>query len=84
MRVLVPAWSTPALARGVRARTLDAGVPAGWVSGDEVYSTDPALALTWSTARSGTSWRWPVTTASVPGAVRRVDALAARLPGPAW
>jgi SRSO17 transposase len=24
-------------------RALDAGVPAGWVAGDEVYGADPAL-----------------------------------------
>jgi SRSO17 transposase len=33
----------PALARRMLARTLDAGVPAGWVAGDEVYGTDPGL-----------------------------------------
>jgi SRSO17 transposase len=33
----------PALARGMLARTLDAGVPAGRVTGDEVYGADPDL-----------------------------------------
>jgi SRSO17 transposase len=33
----------PALARRMLARTLDAGAPAGWVAGDEVYGSDPAL-----------------------------------------
>src|SRR5215467_8586769 len=33
----------PALARRMLARTLDAGVPAGWVAGDEVYGADPGL-----------------------------------------
>jgi SRSO17 transposase len=33
----------PALARRMLARTLDAGVPAAWVAGDEVYGTDPQL-----------------------------------------
>ncbi|HEX2075604.1 MAG TPA: IS701 family transposase [Geodermatophilus sp.] len=33
----------PALARTMLVRALDAGVPAGWVSGDEVYGADPKL-----------------------------------------
>jgi len=33
----------PALARAMIARALDAGTPAAWVAGDEVYGTDPQL-----------------------------------------
>jgi SRSO17 transposase len=33
----------PALATGMICRALDAGVPARWVAGDEVYGADPAL-----------------------------------------
>jgi SRSO17 transposase len=33
----------PQLARQMVARTLDAGVRAGWVAGDEVYGADPGL-----------------------------------------
>ena len=33
----------PALAAGMLTRALDAGVPARWVAGDEVYGADPAL-----------------------------------------
>jgi SRSO17 transposase len=33
----------PQLARQMIARTLDAGVRAGWVAGDEVYGADPGL-----------------------------------------
>ena len=33
----------PALARQMIARTLDAGVPARWVTADEVYGADPQL-----------------------------------------
>jgi len=33
----------PALARQMIAAALDAGVPAGWVTGDEVYGADPGL-----------------------------------------
>lgn len=33
----------PALARQMIAAALDAGVPFGWVTGDEVYGADPLL-----------------------------------------
>ncbi len=33
----------PALARAMLARALDAGIPARWVAGDEVYGADPGL-----------------------------------------
>jgi SRSO17 transposase len=33
----------PQLARRMLARALDAGVPAAWVTGDEVYGNDPGL-----------------------------------------
>jgi SRSO17 transposase len=33
----------PALARAMLTRALDAGVPARWVAGDEVYGADPQL-----------------------------------------
>jgi SRSO17 transposase len=33
----------PALARQMIVAALDAGVPAGWVTGDEVYGADPGL-----------------------------------------
>ena len=33
----------PALATGMIIRALDAGVPARWVAGDEVYGADPLL-----------------------------------------
>lgn len=33
----------PAWARQMIVRALDAGVPAGWVAGDEVYGNDPGL-----------------------------------------
>ena len=36
----------PALATGMICRALNAGVPARWVAGDEVYGADPAWALT--------------------------------------
>src|ERR1700750_48690 len=33
----------PALAQEMISRALDAGTPAGWVAGDEVYGQDPQL-----------------------------------------
>lgn len=33
----------PALATGMIRRALNAGVPARWIAGDEVYGADPAL-----------------------------------------
>jgi SRSO17 transposase len=33
----------PALATAMLCRALDAGVPASWVTGDEVYGADPTL-----------------------------------------
>ncbi|MFI6935630.1 transposase [Streptomyces sp. NPDC050287] len=33
----------PALATGMICRALNAGVPARWIAGDEVYGADPAL-----------------------------------------
>jgi SRSO17 transposase len=33
----------PALAQAMLTRALDAGVPASWVTGDEVYGADPRL-----------------------------------------
>jgi SRSO17 transposase len=75
----------PELALRMITRALDAGTPAGWVTGDEVYGADPGL-------RAGLEDRQvryvlavakshPVTTAG--GAVR-ADMLARKLPPRAW
>src|SRR4051812_5023041 len=39
----VPFLTKPAIARAMIARALDAGVPCGWVLGDEVYGADRRL-----------------------------------------
>src|SRR5437763_1485347 len=39
----VPFLTKPEIARGMIARALDAGVPCGWVLGDEVYGADRRL-----------------------------------------
>jgi len=75
----------PALARRMLARTLDAGVPAGWVAGDEVYGTDPWLRA--DLEARGTGYVLAVacshrfTTGLRTG---RADELARRLPRSAW
>jgi SRSO17 transposase len=53
----------PALAQAMICRALDAGVPAAWVAGDEVYGANPGLRASWKPARSATCWRSPATTA---------------------
>jgi len=43
----------PELAIGMLTRALDAGVPASWVTGDEVYGQHPGLRAFSLLARSG-------------------------------
>jgi SRSO17 transposase len=75
----------PALARSMLARALDAGVPARWVAGDEVYGADPALRAELESRELGyvlaigCDRRVPT-----PAGPRRADALAASLPRGAW
>jgi SRSO17 transposase len=75
----------PALARRMLARTLDAGVPASWVAGDEVYGADPRLRGDLEERGTGyvlaVACRHTVTTGA--GTVR-ADVLARRLPRSAW
>jgi len=75
----------PALATRMVLRALDAGVPAGWVAGDEVYGNDPGLRGALE-ARGvgyvlavGCAARIATTTG-----VYRVDTLAGMLPARAW
>jgi SRSO17 transposase len=75
----------PALALAMINRALDAGTPAGWVAGDEVYGADPGLRA--GIENRGVSYvlavakSHPVATAA--GAVR-ADVLARKLPPRAW
>ena len=63
----------PALATGMICRALDAGTPARWVAGDEVYGADPALRGELELRRVGRAghherrWQLP----PLPGASRR-------------
>jgi SRSO17 transposase len=45
----------------VLTRALEAGVPAAWVTGDEVYGADPALRAELEARGSAMSWWWPAT-----------------------
>jgi SRSO17 transposase len=75
----------PALARTMIGRALDAGTPAGWATGDEVYGADPALRK--DLAARGLGYVLAVakshqfTTGIGP---RRASDLAARLPQSCW
>ena len=75
----------PALATGMITRALAGGVPARWVTGDEVYGADPALRAELETQRVGyvlaIGCDRRVPTAAGPA---RADAAAAGLPRRAW
>ena len=76
----------PALATAMIERALDAGVPARWVTADEVYGADPRLARALEARRIGYvlaiagNRRLPVDAASSLTAAQ----LAAELPAHAW
>ena len=75
----------PALATAMLTRALDAGVPAAWVAGDEVYGADPGLRAALETRQIGYvlaiagNRRLPTAAGPI-----RADVLAAALPGRAW
>jgi SRSO17 transposase len=75
----------PALATALITRAVRAGVPAGWVAGDEVYGADPTLRSTVREHRLGyvlaVAANRRVPTAAGP---IRVDQLPAMLPRKAW
>ena len=74
-----------ALARRMLGRALDAGTPAAWVTGDEVYGADPGLRADLERRRFGyvlaVTASCQVTTAAGPCQARTI---AARLPRRAW
>jgi SRSO17 transposase len=75
----------PKLARVMLARALDAGTPAAWVTGDEVYGADPGLRADLERRQIGyvlaVAATHRVTTAA---GTRQARQLAARLPRQAW
>jgi SRSO17 transposase len=75
----------PALATAMLARALDAGVPAAWVTGDEVYGADPGLRAELETRGIG----YVLAVACdhrllAAGDTYRADALLRRVPARAW
>jgi SRSO17 transposase len=80
-----PFAAKPELALQMITRALDAGTPAGWVAGDEVYGTDPRLRAALEERQLGyvlavaKSHRF----ATAAGALR-ADVLAAKLPARCW
>jgi SRSO17 transposase len=75
----------PALARQMITGALDAGAPARWVAGDEVYGADPSLRGELERREVGyvlaVACSHPITTAA---GKRRADQVAASLPRQAW
>ena len=77
----------PALAGAMITRALDAGTPASWVAGDEVYGSDPKLRAALHARGIGyvlaVACDHAVTVPTCPGP-RRAGELAAELPEQVW
>jgi SRSO17 transposase len=75
----------PALAQAMICRALEAGVPAAWVTGDEVYGADPGLRACLEARGVGyvlaVACDHPV---AAGGATWRADGLLKRVPARAW
>jgi SRSO17 transposase len=75
----------PALATRMLARALDAGTPAAWVTGDEVYGADPGLRAELEARGVGyvlaVACDHPI---RVGGTACRADALVTKVPARAW
>jgi len=75
----------PALAQAMIGRALDAGVPAAWVTGDEVYGADPKLRAELEARGIGYVLAVACDHPMIAGGdTDRADALAARVSGRAW
>jgi SRSO17 transposase len=75
----------PALATAMITRALDAGVPAAWVAGDEVYGANPGLRA--EMEARGVGYVLAVACdhrVRAGGATHRADALLAHVPARAW
>jgi SRSO17 transposase len=75
----------PKLARQMIGRALDAGTPAAWVTGEEVYGADPGLRADLERRRIGYVLAVAATTqVSTAAGLCQVRGIAARLPRAAW
>jgi SRSO17 transposase len=72
----------PALASAMLTRALDAGIPAAWVTGDEVYGNSPQLRA--ALEARGIGYVLAVACDHRVSGTDRADALAARVPARAW
>src|SRR3954469_14925664 len=82
----VPFATKPELARRMLQRTLEAGVPAGWLTADEIYGQDKRLRV-WCEQHElpyVLATRSNDTVATTDWRQRRVRALIAELPESAW
>jgi len=75
----------PALATAMLARALDAGIPAAWVAGDEVYGANPKLRAELEARQIG----YVLAVACdhrvrIGGTTHRADALLTKVPAWAW
>jgi SRSO17 transposase len=84
----VPFRTKPELALTMLTRALDAGVPAGWVTADEIYGQHAGLRLALEERGMGYVLAVPVNQYTIPAtgpiAQTRVDALSAALTEDAW
>jgi SRSO17 transposase len=75
----------PGLARRMISRALDAGTPAAWVTGDEVYGADPGLRADLERRQIGYVLALAASHQVATGAgTSQASTIAARLPGAAW
>jgi SRSO17 transposase len=75
----------PKLARAMIGRALDAGTPAAWITGDEVYGADPGLRADLERRRMGYVLAVAAAHRVTTGAgICQVRQIAARLPRRAW
>jgi SRSO17 transposase len=80
-----PFATKPALACSMITRALDAGVPAAWVAGDEVYGANPGLRTELERRRVGYVLAVACDHRVTAGArTHRADELVRRLPARAW
>jgi SRSO17 transposase len=74
----------PKLARRMIARALDAGTPAAWVTGDEVYGADPGLRADLERRQIGYVLAVATTCRVTAAGTCQARQIAARLPRRAW
>src|SRR6266540_4491657 len=78
-------WTKPQLAGDMITRAVEAGAPAAWVAGDEVYGADPELRTTIRSHGLGYVLQIAANRhVPVKAGLLRVDAITKKLPKRAW